>query len=205
MVGTGGFHRTPVGLAGKLRCEMAVPSFGASGTGVLERAAFRISQATATKSGTRQAVIATMTSAERTGPSAGPRAEPRCTGNRLANRGDTGECFGLEGRRACGRLECSPNRRRLLSSQTGDIFVTEADRIAAQLSESAIRSGGSAAWIGLDWLGDAEVYQLVVLGPDLYNGASGIGVFLAAHSSGRRLRAVRRACARRQRLICERN
>ena len=32
--------------------------------------------------------------------------------------------------------------------------------------------GPGAAWVGLDWLGDSEVSQLVVLGPDLYNGAA---------------------------------
>ena len=45
------------------------------------------------------------------------------------------------------------------------------------------RRGPSAAWIGLDWLGDSEVSQLVVLGPDLYNGACGIALFLAAHAA----------------------
>lgn len=62
-------------------------------------------------------------------------------------------------------------------------FASEADRIAAEISEHAIRRGGSAAWIGLDWMGDAEVFQLAPLGPDLYNGVSGIAVFLAAHSA----------------------
>jgi type 2 lantibiotic biosynthesis protein LanM len=66
---------------------------------------------------------------------------------------------------------------------TKEIFVSEADRIAAELAEVAIRRGGSAAWIGLDWLGDAEVCQLVCVGPDLYNGVSGIAVFLAAHAA----------------------
>jgi type 2 lantibiotic biosynthesis protein LanM len=66
---------------------------------------------------------------------------------------------------------------------TTDTFSAEADRIAAELSRYAIRRGPSAAWIGLDWLGDAEVSQLVVLGPDLYNGVCGIGVFLAAHAA----------------------
>jgi type 2 lantibiotic biosynthesis protein LanM len=64
-----------------------------------------------------------------------------------------------------------------------DLFVSEADGIAAELAEHAIRRGPAAAWIGLDWLGDAEVFQLVCLGPDLYNGASGIGAFLAAHAA----------------------
>jgi type 2 lantibiotic biosynthesis protein LanM len=66
---------------------------------------------------------------------------------------------------------------------TNEIFVAEADKIAAELSQHAIRRGPSAAWIGLDWLGDAEVFQLVCLGLDLYNGVSGIAVFLAAHAA----------------------
>jgi type 2 lantibiotic biosynthesis protein LanM len=65
---------------------------------------------------------------------------------------------------------------------TNDMFVSEANRIAAELSARAIRRGTSAAWMGLDWLGDAEVYQLASLGPDLYNGLPGVGVFLAAHA-----------------------
>jgi len=66
---------------------------------------------------------------------------------------------------------------------TKETFIAEADRIAAELSHHAIRRGPGAAWIGLDWLGDAEVFQLVCLGPDLYNGVSGIAVFLAAHAA----------------------
>jgi type 2 lantibiotic biosynthesis protein LanM len=62
-------------------------------------------------------------------------------------------------------------------------FTAEADRIAEELSRCAIRRGAGAAWIGLDWLGDAEVFQLVCLGPDLYNGVSGISLFLAAHAA----------------------
>jgi type 2 lantibiotic biosynthesis protein LanM len=62
-------------------------------------------------------------------------------------------------------------------------FLTEADEIADEITRQAIRRGASAAWIGLDWLGDAEVFQLVCLGPDLYNGTSGIALFLAAHAA----------------------
>jgi type 2 lantibiotic biosynthesis protein LanM len=64
-----------------------------------------------------------------------------------------------------------------------EIFIAEADRIAAEIYRYAIRRGPGAAWIGLDWLGDSEVFQLVCLGPDLYNGATGIAVFLAAHAA----------------------
>jgi type 2 lantibiotic biosynthesis protein LanM len=69
------------------------------------------------------------------------------------------------------------------ATATNQSFVSEADRISAELSEHAIRRGGSASWIGLDWMGDAEVFQLAPLGPDLYNGVSGVAVFLAAHSA----------------------
>ena len=62
-------------------------------------------------------------------------------------------------------------------------FKAEADKIAAELAQGAVRRGRSAAWIGLDWLGDSEVFQLVCLGPDLYNGATGIALFLAAHAA----------------------
>jgi type 2 lantibiotic biosynthesis protein LanM len=64
-----------------------------------------------------------------------------------------------------------------------EIFAAEAGNIVAELSHYAIRRGPGAAWIGLDWLGDSEVFQLVCLGPDLYNGATGIALFLAAHAS----------------------
>ena len=63
------------------------------------------------------------------------------------------------------------------------VFKAEADKIAAELAQDAVRRGRTAAWIGLDWLGDSEVFQLVCLGPDLYNGATGIALFLAAHAA----------------------
>ncbi len=66
---------------------------------------------------------------------------------------------------------------------TTETFTAEADRIAAELAHYAIRRGPSVAWIGLDWLGNSEFSQLVCLGPDLYNGICGIGVFLAAHAA----------------------
>lgn len=66
---------------------------------------------------------------------------------------------------------------------TPELFLSEAGRIAEGLSASAVRRSGEAAWIGLDWLGDAEAFQLVCLGPDLYNGLSGIAVFLSAHAA----------------------
>ena len=66
---------------------------------------------------------------------------------------------------------------------TKEMFVAESDKIADELASYAIRRGPTAAWIGLDWLGDSDVFQLVCLGPDLYNGICGIAVFLAAHTA----------------------
>ncbi len=77
--------------------------------------------------------------------------------------------------------EIPPSRRSI--GPTKDVFVAEAGCIAGELERYAIRRGPGAAWIGLDWLGDAEVFQLVCLGPDLYNGASGIALFLGAHAA----------------------
>jgi type 2 lantibiotic biosynthesis protein LanM len=69
------------------------------------------------------------------------------------------------------------------SAPADSIFRSEAQRIANELSDYAVRRGPGAAWIGLDWLGDAEVFQLVTLGNDLYNGVSGISLFLSAHAA----------------------
>jgi type 2 lantibiotic biosynthesis protein LanM len=69
------------------------------------------------------------------------------------------------------------------ATPTREVFVAEADHIAVELSRAAIKRGTGAAWIGLDWLGDSEVFQLIRLGPELYNGASGIALFLAAHAA----------------------
>ena len=71
-----------------------------------------------------------------------------------------------------------------VAAASGAAFVSEADRIAAEMSEHAIRRGGSAAWIGLDWLGDAEVFQLVChLGPISTTACPESRVFLAAHAA----------------------
>lgn len=58
----------------------------------------------------------------------------------------------------------------------------EADKIAEELFCYAIRRGGTASWIGLDWIPDSRFGQLLPLRSDLYNGAPGISVFLAAHA-----------------------
>ena len=61
-------------------------------------------------------------------------------------------------------------------------LASEAARIAATIQQHGTIKDKSAAWVGLDWLGASEVGQLVTLGPDLYNGASGIALYLAAHA-----------------------
>ena len=62
------------------------------------------------------------------------------------------------------------------------VFTEQAAEITRHLSRLAIRSGTGASWIGLDWLRDSVVCQLAPLGADLYNGAPGVCVFLAAHA-----------------------
>jgi type 2 lantibiotic biosynthesis protein LanM len=76
-----------------------------------------------------------------------------------------------------------PSNQDATVSPTKDYFIAEAGKIADELTQYAIRRGPGAAWIGLDWLGDSENFQLVCLGADLYNGVSGIAVFLAAHAA----------------------
>ncbi len=61
-------------------------------------------------------------------------------------------------------------------------FLKEADAIAEQIADHAIRGGSGSAWIGLGWFADSDVSQLAVLGHDFYNGACGIATFLAAHA-----------------------
>src|SRR5437764_12685253 len=68
------------------------------------------------------------------------------------------------------------------ATRSNEIFLAEADSVAADIARQAIRRGSGAAWIGLDWLGDSEVSQLACLGPGLYNGVCGIALFFAAHA-----------------------
>lgn len=59
---------------------------------------------------------------------------------------------------------------------------SEVARIAGSIAQHGKIKEKSVAWVGLDWLGDSEVGQLVTLGANLYNGTSGIALFLAAHT-----------------------
>ncbi|WP_445170878.1 type 2 lanthipeptide synthetase LanM family protein [Mycolicibacterium sp. Dal123E01] len=66
--------------------------------------------------------------------------------------------------------------------ELAETAVAEADAAAAQIEQYSTRKGSGAAWIGLSWFPDSDVSQLTVVGHDLYNGTSGIAVFLAAHA-----------------------
>lgn len=85
------------------------------------------------------------------------------------------------------RSAAGPDAERVLPADApmapaAEVFLAEADAIAELLSDLAVRSGPGAAWIGLDWVGDSEAAQLAPLGHDLYNGTTGIAVFLAAYA-----------------------
>ncbi|MBY3151376.1 type 2 lantipeptide synthetase LanM [Rhizobium laguerreae] len=62
------------------------------------------------------------------------------------------------------------------------VVIAEANRIASELTGYAIRRGPAAAWLGLDQR-HSEFGRFVALGPDMYNGNCGLGVFFAAHAS----------------------
>jgi type 2 lantibiotic biosynthesis protein LanM len=65
-----------------------------------------------------------------------------------------------------------------------DRLVRAAAAIAARLCASAVRgTDGSLAWIGPRYLPADDVYELTVLGADLYGGTAGIALFLAACGS----------------------
>lgn len=64
---------------------------------------------------------------------------------------------------------------------TPEAMVQQAAAIAQEIEHRAIRSpDGSVTWIGLSYLTDAQRLQLQPLGYGLYDGVSGIALFLAA-------------------------
>jgi type 2 lantibiotic biosynthesis protein LanM len=78
--------------------------------------------------------------------------------------------------------------KKMESNQLADVRANPLElpdrvsRIAQSISQWAIRDHTSAAWIGLASLGDSESCQLAALGFDLYNGSTGIALFLSAHA-----------------------
>jgi type 2 lantibiotic biosynthesis protein LanM len=61
--------------------------------------------------------------------------------------------------------------------------LAHAGRIAQTLAACALRKGKGAAWMGLYPMSDGRGWTYSALGHDLYGGASGIALFLAAHAS----------------------
>ncbi len=62
------------------------------------------------------------------------------------------------------------------------LFSRVARDIGRHLAELAIRRGDGASWIGLDWLGHSGLCRPTALGDDLYSGAPGVCLFLAAQA-----------------------
>jgi len=79
------------------------------------------------------------------------------------------------------RREAKLLHTEVAATRSKEKLVAVADKVADDLHRYGVRRGPGAAFIGLDWLGDSEVGQLVPFGPGLYNGLSGVAVFLAAH------------------------
>jgi len=97
-------------------------------------------------------------------------------------RHNTSSISNLGGQRIMGAQSQRALRSDAADTPLKETCVAETNRIVDELSRQAIRRGSGAAWISLDWLGESEFFQLICLGPDLYNGVSGIALFLAAHS-----------------------
>ena len=98
-------------------------------------------------------------------------------------RQNTGRVSSSDGTTVLGMASKQLLHSDAATEPTKEFLIAEADWVAEELSRHAICRGPGVAWIGLDWLGDSEVSQLVALGPDLYNGISGIAIFLAAHAA----------------------
>lgn len=64
---------------------------------------------------------------------------------------------------------------------TPKLIEEELASIIDQIDNLAFQDQNSISWLGLDWLQDSEVAQLVPLSADLYNGVSGVALFLAAY------------------------
>ena len=65
---------------------------------------------------------------------------------------------------------------------TDKSLIEEVILIAKKIMKLAQVKDKSASWIGINWLDGTNKSQFSTLGPDLYNGNSGIAIFLAATS-----------------------
>ena len=88
----------------------------------------------------------------------------------------------LSGLRPTDTASAAPTSADEVAALPDSVVIREADAIAQQIADHAIRAGSGAAWIGLGWFADSDASQLAVLGHDFYNGACGIATFFAAHS-----------------------
>ena len=81
-----------------------------------------------------------------------------------------------------GRPEPPPPRPRDVALLEPQRYIAESRRIAEQLRRDAIGNPGSAVtWITLRRSPELGRYQVEPIGPELYGGAVGVGLFLAAH------------------------
>src|SRR5262249_46282991 len=61
-------------------------------------------------------------------------------------------------------------------------FLRVAADISRHLCQLAICDGSQASWIGLEWIGHSGLCRATTAGDDLYSGAPGICLFLAAQA-----------------------
>jgi type 2 lantibiotic biosynthesis protein LanM len=89
----------------------------------------------------------------------------------------------------CARIARVPNRDRMspiqminnIAPPTAELFLREAEAIAAEIENAALlEPDGSVSWIALAYLPEVERFQFRPLGDTLYDGRSGIALFLAA-------------------------
>lgn len=80
------------------------------------------------------------------------------------------------------RLDCDIGERDDPSRPEATLFARVARDISRHLAELAVRRGVGASWIGLDWLGHSGLCRPTALGDDLYSGAPGVCLFLAAQA-----------------------
>jgi type 2 lantibiotic biosynthesis protein LanM len=68
-----------------------------------------------------------------------------------------------------------------ISSLNDELAINEVKNIYSLIDRHGFHEAESVAWLGLDWMMDSEVAQISPLGPDLYNGQTGVALFLAAY------------------------
>ena len=119
-------------------------------------------------------------------------AQLRCAGNRLADRGDPGRIpRRFQARRSGSREAADSCAAGRAAAPAKEIFVSEADRIAAELAVRAIRRGSAPPGsVSTGWAMPRSVSSCR-LGPDLYNGVSGIARVSRRACRSHRTRAVR--------------